>query len=254
MKFHIFGNKQNRAMILIHGMIQPWQVWQPAIDHFSKTCCVIVPELDGHTQDEATEFVSVWKEAELIKDYLTENFGGKVFAICGLGMGGRIAAILGDMKDLSTEFLILDGAPLTSQGRVVKGLMKKLFKVLITKTKQRDPAAIEKRENPFVPERCFDSYLKVIDNMSETSLNSMIDTTYRKFEIPEYDKSCKIMVMHGTQKSESLSKKSAIKMKRKNPQARLRMFEGYDQNQLACFDEKRWIAEVSAFLSAPSKL
>ena len=32
--------------------------------------------------------------------------------ICGLSMGGRIAATLAGMQDISTEYLILDGAPL----------------------------------------------------------------------------------------------------------------------------------------------
>lgn len=39
MIFHTFGNNENKAIMLIHGMLTPWQIWEDAVsvlsnDHF----------------------------------------------------------------------------------------------------------------------------------------------------------------------------------------------------------------------------
>ena len=56
---HTFGDKNNIAVILIYGMLTPWQMWQDAIAYFEKDYYVIVPELDAHTQHEVSRFQSV---------------------------------------------------------------------------------------------------------------------------------------------------------------------------------------------------
>ena len=30
MIFHTYGNKENKAVVLIHGMLTPWQIWNYA--------------------------------------------------------------------------------------------------------------------------------------------------------------------------------------------------------------------------------
>ena len=37
---------------------------------------------------------------EIIKTYLSDTVGGKVFMVCGLSMGGRIAATLAGYEDV----------------------------------------------------------------------------------------------------------------------------------------------------------
>lgn len=34
MNFHTFGNKEGSAVILIHGMLTPWQIWNKAAEEF----------------------------------------------------------------------------------------------------------------------------------------------------------------------------------------------------------------------------
>ena len=47
--------------------------WKEVSDAFSNEYFVIIPELDAHTQEEASEFISVDDEAVKIRDYLQEN-------------------------------------------------------------------------------------------------------------------------------------------------------------------------------------
>ena len=63
MNFHTFGDSANPKMLLIHGVLCPWQIWNEAVEHYSQNYFVIVPELDGHTQDAPSEFISIQEEA-----------------------------------------------------------------------------------------------------------------------------------------------------------------------------------------------
>ena len=51
MIFHTFGNDSGKAILLIHGMLNPWQIWKEVSDAFSNEYFVIIPELDAHTQE-----------------------------------------------------------------------------------------------------------------------------------------------------------------------------------------------------------
>ena len=73
MIFHTFGNDSGKAILLIHGMLNPWQIWKEVSDAFSNEYFVIIPELDAHTQEEASEFISVDDEAVKICDYLQKK-------------------------------------------------------------------------------------------------------------------------------------------------------------------------------------
>ena len=50
MIFHTFGDPSAKPVVLIHGMLNPWQLWEDAAEHFSKEYYVVVPELDAHTE------------------------------------------------------------------------------------------------------------------------------------------------------------------------------------------------------------
>lgn len=136
MLFHTFGDANKKTIIFIHGMLTPWQMWQASIDHFSKSYFVIVPELDAHTEKSATRFISIENEAAQIKDYLQKLRRKEIFAICGLSMGGRIAAVLASFSEINTEYLVLDGAPLLSTSSILKTIMIRSYLSIIRKTKK----------------------------------------------------------------------------------------------------------------------
>ena len=69
MIFHTYGNKESKAIVLIHGMLTPWQIWNTAVKKFSEDYYVVVPELDAHTEETPSVFNSVEEEAEKISEY-----------------------------------------------------------------------------------------------------------------------------------------------------------------------------------------
>lgn len=247
MRFHTFGSDTNKAIVLIHGMLNPWQLWQQAVDAFSDEFYVVVPELDAHTEDEPSKFETIEKEAEQIRQYLCDHCSGNVYAICGLSMGGRIAATLASLPGITTENLVLDGAPLLPMPKLLVSFMKKSYISIIRKSKQRDPKVLESAKKDFLPDALITDFLKIADNMEEQSIRNMLDSVFSSFTIKKYD--CRILFMHGTKGNESVSKKAAIKLKAVNPQTEIRCFNGYAHAQLASFEAEKWIDEVQRFLN-----
>lgn len=250
MIFHTFGNQNNKVILLIHGMLTPWQIWEDAASHFSKDYHVVIPQLDGHTEDATSQFLSVESEAEQIREYMLQNFNGKIHALCGLSMGGRIASVLAGMEGIKVQYLVLDGAPLATIPEVFRNIMKKNYLSIIDKSKQRDPKVIENCKRFFLPERYLENFLKIADHIEEQSIQNIMDSVFDKFEYRTYDSDMKILFMHGTKGNEMISRKAAVKMKKANPQTEICCFKGYAHAQLVCFEINKWIKEVSSFIES----
>ena len=65
MIFHTYGNKENSAVIFIHGMFTPYSIWNMAVQAYAGEHYVIVPELDGHTEDDVTRLLSLAEEPSI---------------------------------------------------------------------------------------------------------------------------------------------------------------------------------------------
>ena len=249
MIFHTYGNKENKAVVLIHGMLTPWQIWNTAVDKFKRNCYVIVPELDAHTEVTPTVFHSIEEEADKIHDYIMKELNGKVLLLAGLAMGGRIAATIAKSGDITVDNLVLDGAPLTRVNFLMKAVMKSNYKKIIMKSKMHDAKILEQAKKDFLPEDMIPYYVKIAENMIMSSVDNIIDSVFTDFDDHGYAGDMKILFMHGTKGNEQVSRKCALKMKKVNPQTEIRCFEGLAHAELACFKPQQWTDEVERFIS-----
>ena len=249
MIFHTFGDKENKAVILVHGMLNPWQIWNKAIEKFSRTYYVIVPELDAHTEETESAFISVEDEAAKILTYIKDELDGKVYLLAGLSMGGRIAATVAKSKEAEIENLVLDGAPLSKLNGIMRSIFKKNYVSIINKSKARDPKILESAKKGFLPEERIGDYLKIADKLEPESVCSIIDSVFADFDYTVYTHVKRILFMHGTKGNEAVSRKCAVRMKKVNPQTEIREFKGLAHAELACFRPEEWIREVEGFIS-----
>ncbi|MBR2523080.1 MAG: alpha/beta hydrolase [Clostridiales bacterium] len=249
MIFHTYGKKENKAVILIHGVLTPWQIWNTAVKKFRGDYYVIVPELDAHTEVTPTVFHSVEEEADRIYQYIMDELDGHVFLLAGLSMGGRIAATIAARDGITIENLVLDGAPLAKMNFLMRAVMKNNYKTIIMKSKKHDARIIEQAKRDFLPEEMIPYYIKIAENMIMVSIDHMIDSVFSGFVIPEYAGTMRILFMHGTKGNEAVSRKCAAKMKKANPQTEIRCFDGLAHAELACFKPDLWVNEVEGFIS-----
>lgn len=93
MRFLTHGDKSNKSILLIHGMANTSDLFDPLLPYL-KDYYVTVCELDGHSLKEQGTFVSVEDAAEKIERYVKDNLDGKLYGLLGFSLGGTIATEL----------------------------------------------------------------------------------------------------------------------------------------------------------------
>ena len=82
MQFHSYGDKKNKTILALHGMLCDWQKFRELLKPLEETYYVIYPAMTG-CYDGSENFVSFAKESEQIEAYVTENLGGELYAVWG---------------------------------------------------------------------------------------------------------------------------------------------------------------------------
>lgn len=249
MEFHTFGDKNNKAVVLIHGVLTPWQIWEQHIDVLKESYYVIVPALDGHIEEHESEFISVENEAQQIETYIQNQQIGTVFSLCGLSMGGVIAYKIFERNNFHIENLVLDGAPLVKMPFIAEKVMTSAYRSIIHKSKKRDIKTLENFKRDFIPERYLESYLRFADTMSDTTVRNMLHSVCAgEFTPTENTFKTRILYMHGTKGNEVYSQKSARKMKKYYPEIEIKCFDGYKHAELAVYEPDKWLDSVIMLL------
>ena len=181
MVFHAYGNKENKAVVLIHGMLTPYQIWNRVAQEFAGSNYVIVPELDAHTEDETSAFISVEDEARKITDYITKELNGEVYLLAGISLGGRIASEIAKNQNLKIDNLVIDGAPLMKVNGLFKGIMRNNYKTILSKSKARDPKVKASFERDFLPGEYWEPFLNIADRMDKQSVDNIIGSAFAPF-------------------------------------------------------------------------
>lgn len=248
MNFYEFGDKDNPIMVLIHGVIQPWDSMMEQIKYFQGDYHIYAVELNGHTQDAPTEFVSLEAEAKAIEEFFFDKSIKELDVLCGFSMGGAIAHVIWKNQRLKIRNLIMDGSPLVPYPKMLETFMTKNYLDIIHKSKAREPKTLKNFEKNFLPKKYLESYLKLADNMSDTSMRNIVHGagTSALYTIIKNDS--RILYMHGTKMNEMYSKKAAKLIKKAYPEAAVICYKGKAHCECAIYEPSKWCEDVSKFL------
>lgn len=248
MNFHIFGEPSNPVIVLIHGVLTPWQIWREQIEHFREHYHVIAVALDAHEEERSSSFISIQDEAEKIENYIIENCGSQVFAVCGLSMGGVIAHQMWINGTFGIQKLIMDGAPLKTVPKLATKIMTNNYLTIIHKSKKRDPKTLESFKKQFLPERYLESYLKIADNMDDDSVRNIVSAAMAHKLRTDMDSETDVLYIHGTKGNEVVSSKVGKQLKKHYPQYMVICFDGYKHCEAAIYEPQKWLRYVDEFL------
>lgn len=251
MQIHQFVDGKKPIMVLIHGILTPWQIWMPQITAFKERYNVYAVALNAHTEEDASEFVSVTSEAEEITQYFLTQDIKTIDVLCGLSMGGAIAHEIWKIGKLTISNLVLDGAPLVPFPRFAEKIMVNNYTKIIRRSKERDPKVLEAFKKNFLPEKYLDSYLKIADLMSDTSIANMVHAANTGNLCKDVNNQSRILFLHGTKGNEILSKKAAALMKKSYPETEVICFKGDPHCYKATYEPEKWIEAVDVFLKNP---
>lgn len=106
MNYIEYGKKNNKVIILLHGGGLSWWNYREVAELLQSDYHVILPILDGHSESDR-DFTSIEDNAKEIIKFIDDQFGGSVFLIGGLSLGGQILVeILSQRKDICQNAII----------------------------------------------------------------------------------------------------------------------------------------------------
>lgn len=248
MRIHEFGEKSNPVMVLVHGVLTPWQIWMPQVEAFREKYNVYVVALNAHTQEEASEFISLEAEVQEIEEKLLEQGVERIDVLCGLSLGGVISHEIWKNGRLPVGHLVMDGAPLVPFGKLLESIMTNNYLSIIHKSKTRDPKVKESFKKQFLPEKYLESYLKIADFISDASMKNIVHAASTGNLCKDVDNKSRILFLHGTKGNEVLSKKVGKLFKKHYPETQVICFKGDAHCYKAIYEPQEWIDVLMDFL------
>ena len=125
MKVIEVGQENQDVIVLLHGGGLSWWQYQAQMDLLCENYHVVLPILDGHAGSDA-DFTSIEDNAKRLLDYIDKTYGGSVFLIAGLSLGGQILLEMLALRKNICQYAIVESAAIIPD-KLTAGLVAPLF-------------------------------------------------------------------------------------------------------------------------------
>ena len=125
MKVVEVGQENQYVIVLLHGGGFSWWQYQAQMDLLCENYHVVLPILDGHAGSDA-DFTSIEDNAKRLLDYIDKTYGGSVFLIAGLSLGGQILLEMLALRKDICQYAIVESAAIIPD-KLTAGLVAPLF-------------------------------------------------------------------------------------------------------------------------------
>lgn len=132
MKIIEAGRQNQKVIIMLHGGGLSWWQYQSQMELLCKNYHVVVPIIDGHAGSDA-DFTSIEDNAKRLLDYIDKTYGGSVFLIAGLSLGGQILLEMLALRKDICQYAIVESAaiiPDKSTASLVASLFSMSFPLI----------------------------------------------------------------------------------------------------------------------------
>ena len=217
MRFQTFGDKNNKAVLLIHTLFTSADFFAPIMPLLANDYYVIVPTLSGHYEN--STFISTDDEIRQIKEFLSENYIMSLYAVAGFSLGGNIAYEFFCNNVEMIEKAVIDSAPLFNFPKIVKNHYLKSYTKCLKRIKSGKYDAAKELNKYF---NGMGEYQKNIAPIfSQESLNSLVGSCFdtRVYNLPQNEKN-KITFIYG---SKDIARLCKVRLKKYN----IRKMKGY---------------------------
>ncbi|AEZ62547.1 Alpha/beta superfamily hydrolase [Streptococcus infantarius subsp. infantarius CJ18] len=135
MKVVEVGQENQDVIVLLHGGGLSWWQYQAQMDLLCENYHVVLPILDGHAGSDAY-FTSIEDNAKRLLDYIDKTYGGSVFLIAGLSLGGQILLEMLALRKNICQYAIVESAAIIPD-KLTAGLVAPLFSMIFPLIKKK---------------------------------------------------------------------------------------------------------------------
>ena len=241
--------------MLIHGGGNAWWNYLRQARALSQRYHVILPTLDGHGEEYKRPYHSTEQTADQLMDYILQECGGRLFALCGVSLGGQIVMELLARKSDITEKAIIDGSlcfPQPVLARFCIASVRLFGPLLFSETACRCQLALMDRflpEEMRYPEEIKAYYLQDMPKLPRETLYAMYRTYMMRYRLKGRVKDSRAQVMYWYgEKEMNCVKKSARLFQTLLPACELYEAKGYGHGYLSVYRPDEWLKIAVPFL------
>ncbi|KNZ41554.1 alpha/beta fold hydrolase [Acetobacterium bakii] len=181
MDFKYFGNQDKPVILFLHGGGLSWWSWKPQIEALQHDFFVVAAIIEGHGEAAGTPFISIQESAKNLIENINKQYGGRIFAICGLSIGAQILVEVLAQKPDITEYAVIESA-LVIPMKTTVALTVPLYELFYGLIKKRWVAKLQGKALN-IPDDLFESYFEDSSRMTKNSLVN-ITRSNGNFPIP----------------------------------------------------------------------
>ena len=125
MRYVEYGKENNNIIILLHGGGLSWWNYEEVVKSLQNDYHIILPILDGHAESDRS-FTTIEDNAAEIIAFIDAHFGGCVFLIGGLSLGGQILLEMLSQRNDICKYAIIESA-LVIPSKLTYSMIKPAF-------------------------------------------------------------------------------------------------------------------------------
>ncbi|MGI5900390.1 MAG: alpha/beta fold hydrolase [Christensenellales bacterium] len=234
------------VIVLLHGGgLSDWSL-QKIVKRLEADFHLVTPVIDGHGENGGEEFVSIKACAQKLIDHIDSVYGGRVFALGGLSLGGQIAVeVLSRRPDIS-EYAVIESA-LVVPIKVAGAIAAPMYKLFYGLIRSRRFARMQAKSLE-IPEEMFESYYQDSMNMSKRSLvNITISNSRYALDEKIALTTAKVLIIVG-EREMRVMKKSAYLLHRAIDFSRLYIAPAMKHGQFSILHPDEYVKVLLNFL------
>lgn len=203
-----YGKENNNIILLLHGGGLSWWNYEDTAKSLQKDFHIILPILDGHAESDKP-FTTIEDNAAEIIAFIDTHFGGSVFMIGGLSLGGQILLEILSQRNNICKYAIIESA-LVIPSKITHSMIKPAFGSCYGLIQYKWFSKLQFKSLKIKPD-LFDCYYKETCDISKNDMIAFLQAN-SLYSLKESIKSCeaKVFVFVGEKENNTMLKSAEM--------------------------------------------
>lgn len=203
-----YGKENNNIILLLHGGGLSWWNYEDTAKSLQKDFHIILPILDGHAESDKP-FTTIEDNAAEIIAFIDTHFGGSVFMIGGLSLGGQILLEILSQRNNICKYAIIESA-LVIPSKITHSMIKPAFGSCYGLIQYKWFSKLQFKSLKIKPD-LFDCYYKDTCDISKNDMITFLQAN-SLYSLKESIKSCeaKVFVFVGEKENNTMLKSAEM--------------------------------------------
>ena len=203
-----YGKENNNIILLLHGGGLSWWNYEDTAKSLQKDFHIILPILDGHAESDKP-FTTIEDNAAEIIAFIDTYFGGSVFMIGGLSLGGQILLEILSQRNNICKYAIIESA-LVIPSKITHSMIKPAFGSCYGLIQYKWFSKLQFKSLKIKPD-LFDCYYKDTCDISKNDMIAFLQAN-SLYSLKESIKSCeaKVFVFVGEKENNTMLKSAEM--------------------------------------------